>query len=74
MQLNKIDIILCRLPSLLSVVNFAISHNCWLYVLIAGVRIVKGPVAISDGLERLSLDSNDFPSISVVLVIGGPKK
>lgn len=43
-------------------------------MVIAGDRIVKGPVAMSEGLGWLlfSFGSNDFAFISVVIVIGGP--
>lgn len=68
-----------HLPSVFPVVNLAITQSCWAYVVIVGVRIVKGPVEMSDWVLVLefevvwfSFGSAVFPSIWVVLVIGGP--
>lgn len=61
-------------PSIFSVDNFAMTHNCCEYVVIGGVLIVNGPVAMSFLFVWfwLSFGNKDFPSNSTVLVIGGP--
>lgn len=64
------------LPSVFSVESFAITQSCWEYVVISGVLIVKGPVAISflDILLLLFFGRRVSPSTIVVRVIGGPRK